>query len=77
MNLAELCDWVYYIHLERLERRVVADRTGVIVLQSMVEGKLEIPDPDEARERYDEMLNEEPPKVFDDAMGTLRKALGV
>lgn len=56
--------------------RVAADRTGMIAAQAMAGKELEIPDPDEARARYDALLIEVPDTI-DSTMADIRKALGV
>lgn len=48
----------------------------MIAAQAMAGKELEIPDPDEARARYDALLIEVPDTI-DSTMADIRKALGV
>lgn len=76
MSLADTCDVVYTLLLERLDAQTLADRQVVATLLAAGAADLEIPDVDDARARFDEALVAEPPQVDRDRM-ELTQALGV
>lgn len=57
--MAEVCDFVHALMLDRVERLVLADRTGVLVALAMgAEGDL--PDVDEAAVAFEAALTADP-----------------
>jgi hypothetical protein len=73
-----VCAVAYVIAIDTIERRVLADRTGMIMANSMSETPIELPDPDEARARFDRWLTEPPErKQYDPQRDALELALGL
>lgn len=53
----------YVILTDRLEARTLADRQVVATLMAAGVPDLDMPDPDEVRDRFDELLTAEPKRV--------------
>jgi hypothetical protein len=62
LTLRFLCDFIYVHLVDEIERRIAADRQEAVTMKAagwkkQGGGDIEIPDPDEARKRFDSILN--------------------
>jgi hypothetical protein len=71
-----VCDVAYVLLADQVETRVLADRQIAAVLIAAGARDVEIPDPDDARDRLDALLVAEP-KRPDPEQLELARALGV
>jgi hypothetical protein len=62
LTLRELLDAVYAILLERLERRVMADRQAALLVAALG-GRVSVPTFEQERQRFDEALCAQPQPV--------------
>jgi hypothetical protein len=68
---------VYTILIESLIARTIADRQVAALYKVFGDGKTELPDPDEERERFDKWLYGSESEAVDERQSVLLRALGL
>lgn len=79
MSLRDVCDVVYVLHLEQIERTVLVERQLAVTVLAAGGKGVDVPTLQQAREEFDAMLLAEAPKgtVRTAEEAELRRALGL